>query len=981
MMTEKPMMKMPELTVFAKYLVIGFLTAEVGRIGFILGASYASELFELSSWAVACGILAVAVLCLIYAVKRGVLHSITLIVRSVRVDLLFLIGIGVWTNQLAVPFLFKFHIKCESLGRNWAPVIFVSLCAIIFLPLFQTLVPKRKNSPSQLNFLGDNEIGDKSEDFLGVDSQAETFAKAILTSKAQTGLVFGVDGPWGVGKTSFINLAERHWKNRPEEVIVCRFEPLRYASDPDLAMRMIQDFTSAIEAEAFAPEFRTTMSRYFRSLRGKAGFSFFGFKFLLEPSKNKLDDLLEDVDSTLKRLGRRLIVVVDDLDRLDASTINNVLFATKRTFQLSQAIYVICYDTENLIKANEEGAIAREFLEKFVTAKLSLFVDSEDLQNILNGDFQEGQDWLGSTQFEIPVKLAGILNELAKLLGGDDAAEYMPIVGDLRKIKRFVNAMLLMQVDQADFGNVDFDKIDLINLILLHLNYPGVFRRIYVEETEGRDGVFSLGAGYGPNKFERKYPEKYDLFLKELEDKKLQSAIFLLRQLFERSVLEANQSDDIGEAELSSRACFNAIPHRNLEGYLKFIVRCVRPDPVDTFVFYSNAVEKIKEGAAVKSVLESLAFKTENRFNVHEKFWETLLEKSRYFTKDVAEDAINTIIDCLPCYPVAEIKKRVGFYSFRELSVFFLYNLLDTAGWGRNSRHRVNNASRNVLEIAWRIFGEREYAGKDILQRLINEDRGVFGWNDLLIFRLICSWDRRGSLFNIARALVANQNEEAKTEGSVNELAIMEMRKISQKIFSMFKERYINFNRNIYEEVDEAPDEQFLGKNEGHVSVGSELKKHIEAARSRIKLFVVYQLSNSLPPKGSGVGCGYYDEYGEKDGHGIAQLMNKYIFDFCFNPAVQEKNIFYFLDHCLSNLSVRLFSENEDDKLFVSTADLAGGLDIKKLREYWGRYGWLIRQRVVGCDDQVVVTLNYSASYGKYLEKVFRALDGLLKES
>ncbi|QWT46200.1 P-loop NTPase fold protein [Azospira inquinata] len=981
MMTEKPMMKMPELTIFAKYLVIGFLIAEVGRIGFILGTSYAPELLGSPSWAIACGILVVAALCLTYAVKRGVLRAIAKMGRGVRVDLLFMIGIGFWVSQLAAPLLYEIHINFERLGRSWTPAIFVSLCSIIFLPLSQALISKRKNSPSQLNFLSDNEIRDKDEDFLSIDSQAETFAAAVLSSKAQTGLVFGVDGPWGVGKTSFINLAECYWKNRPEEVIVCRFEPLQYASDPDLAIRMIQDFTSAIEAEVFAPEFRTTISRYSRSLKGKVSFSFFGFKLLLEPSENKLDGLLGDVDSVLKRLGRRLIVVIDDLDRLDGNAINNVLFATKRTFQLSQVIYILCYDTEKLNKSNNEGAGTREFLEKFITAKLSLFINSADLVNFLNDSCSEKENWLDSIQSKMPVRLAGVLNELAKLLDGDKAAEYMPIVGDFRKIKRFVNAMLLMQIDQVDFGEVDFNKTDLINLILLHLNYPGVFRRIYIEETGGRDGVFSLALECLPNKTERKNSEEYDSFLKDLESKKMPAAIFLLRQLFDQSVPKTNQSDRIDEAELSSRACFNSGDHRNLEAYLEFIVRCVKPDPLETFVFYSNAVEKVRGGALVKSILESRDFKAEKCFNIHEKFWQILLDKSRYFTREVAEDAINTLVDYLPRYPVAEKEARVSFHSLRELSVFFLYNLLDTAGWGRNSRQRVDNRSRNVMEIAWRIFGEGEYAGKGIIQYLIDDDRGILGWNDLLIFRLICSWDRQGSLFNIARALIVNQNEDAKTEGPVRELAILEMRKISQKIFCLFKDRYINGGRNFFEEVDEALDGQFLGKNEGNVSVDSELKKYIEATRSRIKVFVVYQLSNSLFPQGSGVGCGYYDECGEKDEHGIAQLMNKYIFDFCFNPTVQEKNIFYFLDYCLSNLSIEPFAENEDDKVFASTADLARALDVKKLGEYWGQYGELIRQRILDCNDRVVVTSNYSAPYGKYLEKVFRALDGLLKES
>jgi hypothetical protein len=48
------------------------------------------------------------------------------------------------------------------------------------------------------------------------------------------------------------------------------------------------------------------------------------------------------------------------------------------------------------------------------------------------------------------MKLGAVLNELADILDGELAAKYLPVVGDLRKVKRFVNAMLLMQMEKSD---------------------------------------------------------------------------------------------------------------------------------------------------------------------------------------------------------------------------------------------------------------------------------------------------------------------------------------------------------------------------------------------------------------------------------------------------------------------------------------------------------------------------------------------------
>src|SRR5690606_37088963 len=183
---------------------------------------------------------------------------------------------------------------------------------------------------------------DEKDDLFAIQAQAKSFAESVLQSEAHRGLVFGVEGPWGVGKTSFINLAARHWEKAEDKVIVCRFEPLRYASEPDLADRMIREVSAAIQRKVFAPEFRPAVSRYARLIKGRADVSFLGFKLSMEPSQETADDLLEDIDQVLMRIGRRLIVIIDDLDRLDATTVNKVLFATRRTFKLSQASYILC---------------------------------------------------------------------------------------------------------------------------------------------------------------------------------------------------------------------------------------------------------------------------------------------------------------------------------------------------------------------------------------------------------------------------------------------------------------------------------------------------------------------------------------------------------------------------------------------------------------------------------------------------------------
>lgn len=981
-MVARPVMKMAEIWIFVRSLAIGFLVAEVARIAFYLGTNFAPTLSSAPIWVNTGVMIACVALCAIYASRRGAFSTAGRMARSFRVDLLAAVCIGVWANRLASDWLIKPHAVLKSADPQWAPMILALLCAILLSPLVQRRLLRSKSAVSQLYFVADEEIGSEQDDLLASKNQVKAFADTVLESGAHSGIVFGVDGPWGVGKSSFINLAERYWASAEDRVIVCRFEPLRYASESDLADRMIRDLSASIQRKVFAPEFRPAASRYSRLIKGRADISFLGFKISLEPGQETAEDLLEDIDEVLKRIGRRVIVVIDDLDRLDAKTVNNILFATRRTFRISQATYVLCYDAEILASGQEEGFRAREFLEKFVNVKLSLFVDSSRIRDFLRRDWQREENRLGSIPSDTMLKLGAVLNELAEILDSDLATEYLPLVGDLRKVKRFVNSMLLMQIERSDLGRTDFNKSDLINLILLNLNFPGLFRRIYAEETEGRRGTFSVRREYKDPEY-----KNTDEFLK-VADEYPGAPGFLLRQLFDVNVLKLGNMEGAGEAVLSSRACFNQHSFRNLEGYLKLIVRFATPEPRETFVLYQEAVNSVEAGRSIDLVLSSSDFSMEFGERAHDQFWRVLVNQSYGFSPSVADGAINALIDYLPRYSSIEVADR----GLRPRSIYSLLRLLDRAGWGSVSGMRRDNSPDKIAEIAWRIFGEKDHKDNGLLQRIADEKRGVLGWNDIMLFRLHCSADRQGQLYNLQSSLILNQDEASATTGQVQGLAISGMRKISQFIFALFKRRYIDSHRNFYSEVDGVLDREILGDAADYII--EKISERIEAEpnapalctiissmRVVIKSFVIYQLCNSLLPSGSGVGCGYYDESGAADRAGIARMMNEYVFEVCFNPALVEDNVFHFLDHCLSHMTSSFFSGRDESGYFANKAEIIGGFDSKCVGLYWRAHRDLIREKALQAGDRIVVTSNYIATYRDSLPEVFGVLDALCEES
>ena len=223
MTATKPVMKMPELLIFARYLAIGLVGTEVFRVAFYLGTNFTATLSNLDTFVIISGILIVTLLCLIYLFKRGAHLIAARMCRSYRIDLLATCAAGIWSNELALPWLDKAHSSLKNADPQWAPALLLLLCAVLFSPLLQQYWPRRKTQTPQMYFIADEEISDENEDLLANKTQAKSFAETVLASGAHPGVGFGVDGPWGVGKTSFIDLAEGYWANAGDSSIVGRF--------------------------------------------------------------------------------------------------------------------------------------------------------------------------------------------------------------------------------------------------------------------------------------------------------------------------------------------------------------------------------------------------------------------------------------------------------------------------------------------------------------------------------------------------------------------------------------------------------------------------------------------------------------------------------------------------------------------------------------------------------------------------------------
>jgi hypothetical protein len=248
-------------------------------------------------------------------------------------------------------------------------------------------------------------------DLLNREEFAKRIAEGLRTVPSANGFVLSLEGPWGFGKTSMLNLIEKNFQAWPadEQPVVCRFNPWMVGNAETLVQSFLVQLASAIGSKDTA----ATAQRAANELLGYSSV-FTALKFVpgAEPwatmvqqavktvggavkdvanLKNlDLEKRKESVVRALKDFHRRIAVFIDDLDRLPPSEVFQMVRLAKSVGDFPGVIYVICFDSTYVASALREFQLenAEGYLDKVIQTRLGLpIISKDDLLAILNKEY------------------------------------------------------------------------------------------------------------------------------------------------------------------------------------------------------------------------------------------------------------------------------------------------------------------------------------------------------------------------------------------------------------------------------------------------------------------------------------------------------------------------------------------------------------------------------------------------------------------
>lgn len=758
--------------------------------------------------------------------------------------------------------------------------VLLFLSGTIFICLFCILSKNKEEKIDDVNiYLSDQEV-EKSEDDRFFEGQVKQFANDLEMYSSP--VVFGIEGPWGIGKSSFSNLCcEQLKKDLNNKLVIYKFNPLSYDDIDKVLKNFYTGLIAAIKKKYFEPEVEALLESYMEKVISALSEQSIQFiKIKITRPTTGTEQIMKKLEKSLANLDYQIFIVIDDLDRLDFINIKKILFLMRNIFSFPNLIFIVCYDMQailqsakvNLLGENIDEQWVMEFISKYINYTYRIYLETSSIiqftrqyaDRLLQNQSPRGMDFWGPCT-----------DAVNKICEDEHFSKYQRFLGTPRRIKILFQQILRIS-NNIQYQNTieDFSGLDIIHLLLIYIYYPNDFRKIYDLETRGESGIYS----YSPAR------EKIDDHIDRLDKlvKKLPNGEkHLFEQLFmQKDILKDHRKNQ-------KRACFNdemnfafRFGNRSLTRYLQLITLSEVPEKNDR---YSTYTEILRNKILLCHTVADVEAAFSNYLDIREDLWSVIV----FFLNEssVVNQISNGLLEALAqaaANQLPEYKLTSDLISFHTKLIVYIRIFLNELA--KRTENQVIKAIFNETGVLHRLL----YQNPENYSLLMN----VF---DALYFKGIIDIRTEGNdIFPLNDALIhAKEPKKSLTGMNTEEMAKSELREISQCIYHAFKENF--GDRNLWHEFNNLP----LGNIVEFSSEipQSQLEVEQKVALFTFKSFILYQIGSIKE------GLAGYDLRGNGDGLEIRCDFSEYLNDYCFTVSrIHDEACFDFMEFMLISI-------------------------------------------------------------------------------
>lgn len=270
---------------------------------------------------------------------------------------------------------------------------------------------------------------------------------SIIKCKPKESFTIGLNGKWGSGKTTIVNNVLRVMKENEiyEDYIIVNFDPWQYSDEKAILKGMLLEIANSLEITKEYDDVEYMVNSIIDTVFGSE-FSIMTniTKKIISIFRDK-EDLNEIIIQKLEKTNKVMVLIVDNLDRIDNEKAVFLIKSIKTIANYNNSIYLLLYDEEIInSRLNKIYNTTNKYMEKIVQLKIDIGeVDLNVISNLKNNICESLiKNNIVSSDFII-----------------NDNCEFK----SLRELKRFFNSMLLSGYkDNQILNNEDYVSLEYI---------------------------------------------------------------------------------------------------------------------------------------------------------------------------------------------------------------------------------------------------------------------------------------------------------------------------------------------------------------------------------------------------------------------------------------------------------------------------------------------------------------------------------------
>lgn len=534
-------------------------------------------------------------------------------------------------------------------------------------------------------------IENPDQDHFGYYEFAKLIVDFILNLRDPVGTVLALKGDWGTGKSSIINLIcyefEKLNLSDSKKSFIIKLDPWWFSENTDLTQRFLLEIAFGLGSKDYN-EIKKCFAKLCESISLTLKNVPFGegvFKGAADyfNYNRPLYDQLLFLSSKLKSIKERIVIVIDNIDRLDVNECRTIFKTIKTLGNLPNIIYILALDESVICKLLEKdeiyGCKGTDYLDKIIQVPIN--IPKHNIESLKNFFIKKIFNIFNSEMIFSDYEYKYLISIFYDYLSDE--------LDNPRKITKFIKYVSLLYIN--DRNNINYFDLVVIEYIkqyhpkLYSLIYNSKYYLVYHNNYLDESSLSNINKFITENNIYGSDSDLISILFPKLKEEKQ-----ILNIIYEKK-------------KISSKYYFEKyFKHENLinRDVLNHYYKLIEIDTVDGMIDYIGILEdNINEVRLISDIFYVLYLKRLNSkidpkklvtflFLISDNIENKSIHTENTITSKILLHSFNTIVDLFESKMNSSEKMLIIDQCFNkmrtnDLKILFIDNLL----YGRNKTH------------------------------------------------------------------------------------------------------------------------------------------------------------------------------------------------------------------------------------------------------------------------------------------------------